>query len=268
MYTHQCMLCVFLSRPSTFAVLATRIQLDSAHASMTTSLPSRETFLFTLLGARRLSHEAFSPAPFRSRETVSHLNLSFSPQWLLIGSLLHFVPTSEYIDLAHCDHCYTSKITRSRRPCSQPAQWKRYGTRPTALSNVAALHIGGKEILFRLLVWFCLKPENSHSHGFELYRPSIKNTIYCCKYKSNHHHQPGVVRILRVTTNCLRSTSALKNIHRSMRWQPFFLFYFQIQTEPYPCYQEGQWFRTTTSFSRQLTFTLSSDPLPGFFQLS
>ena len=86
---HPCMLRVFFSQPSSvcLAVLAMLIQLrpylqwahacplfNSAHASVTTNLPGRETLFYALLGARPLFQETFSPVLFQSRETVSHLS--------------------------------------------------------------------------------------------------------------------------------------------------------------------------------------------------
>jgi len=75
------------SFPDLLAILAKRIQLrnsldwahacplfNSAHASVTTSSPGRETFFYALLGARQLFQETFSPAPFRSWEIVTHLS--------------------------------------------------------------------------------------------------------------------------------------------------------------------------------------------------
>jgi len=49
-------------------------------------------------------------------------------------------------------HCYSSKTARSRQPCSQPTQWKKYGTWSTAFSKVAAFYTGGKEIQL-VVVW-------------------------------------------------------------------------------------------------------------------
>ena len=55
-----------------------------------------------------------------------------------MGRFCHFFPISEYVDFAHCVHCESSKTARFRQLCSQPTQWKKYGSWPTALSNIAA----------------------------------------------------------------------------------------------------------------------------------
>jgi len=59
----------------------------------------------------------------------------------------------------------------------------------------------------------------------------------------------------------------VRNIPRSMRWQPFFLLFLHTNRAiPVPTSRTA--IRTTTPFSRLLTFTPSNDPLPRFFQLS
>ena len=119
------MLRIFLSRPSSVLSgslkLATHIQLrfslewayacllfNNAHASVTTSLPGWETLFYVLLGARRLFQETFSLAPFRSRETVSHLSYyAFFLRWYSsdssLGHFCIFFLLAQYLDLTHCD---------------------------------------------------------------------------------------------------------------------------------------------------------------------
>ena len=120
------------------------------------------------------------------------------------------------------NHTFPLMCSQAR---AQFKQWKRYGTRPTALSNVAALHISSKRI------------------------------------------QPRDVWIVQITPSCWGNAGVLNNMHCSMRWQPFFLLFLDTNGAiPVPTIRTA--IRTTTPFSRQLTFTPSNDSFPGFFQLS
>jgi len=143
----------------------------------------------------------------------------------LSGSFCHLFILANTLIWHTVAHCYSSKTARSRWPCSQPTQWKKYGSWPTAFCNVAALETSGKEI------------------------------------------QLGVAWNVRVTPSCLGGTGALKNIHVSMRWQLFSLLFLDTN-RVIPTLTSRKAIRTTTLFSRQLTFTPSNDPFPGFFQLS
>jgi len=148
-----------LPSPTCLALVATRIQLrlsralvwahvclpfNGAHASVTTSLTGRETPFRMFLADRKdyftrlLDLPRFGGTLFLTWATTL-LSYTVTAESSSSGRFCFFFPSREYPDLAHCDHCYSSKTARSRRLYSQPTQWKRYVTRPTALNNVAAL---------------------------------------------------------------------------------------------------------------------------------
>ena len=81
-------------------------------------------------------------------------------------------------------HCYSSVTARSRRPCSQPTQWKRYGSWPTALSHVAARYTGGKEIQPKVVLMYCCLGSTGAQHSSFYALTTLFPSI--SQYKWNH----------------------------------------------------------------------------------
>jgi len=112
-------------------------------------------------------------------------------------------------------HHYSRKTARSSRPWSQPTQWKRFGIWPTALSNVAALHIGGKEIQL-VVVWIisitlgCL----GSTGALKDIPRSIRWHLFFRLFLDTHGAIPAPPRrkvILRTTPSCRKLTFTPSN---------------------------------------------------------
>jgi len=189
---------------------------------------SRNSIPYAPCGPDGLFHEAFLPAPFRSRETVSHLSyyailLRRYGSCSLSGRFCHlFLLANTLIWHTVIAHCYSSKTAHSRRTCFQPTQWKRYGSWSTAFSNVAVLYAGGKEI------------------------------------------QLGVVWNVRVAPSCLGGTGALKNTHVSCADNSF-SFYFVIQTKSCPRQQTRRQFERQPYFFANSLSLRETTHSPGSF---
>ena len=168
--------------------------------------------------------------PFRGRETVSRLS------YYAIHAAAAYCPLSGRV--MHFQFAQYLDLARCNRSVSQLERNR------TSLSTMI--------LTYRKWLWLF---------------PTALSNVVTDRGDGIIQSVPVTVWNVPVTLFSLGSIGALQSIQVSMRWHLFFLLFLDTN-EAIPTPTSRTAIRTTTLFSRQLTFTPSNDRYPGFFQLA